>query len=65
MTKERVTRDDVRSIEIGHTAVFTLPTAKAVVSAQVTFSTLKRLEGLVFERVRIDEPLTVAYKRIK
>ena len=65
MKKDKVTRDDVRSIEVGQVGEFTLPDAVAVFNAQVTFSTMKRLYGLVFERVPMNEPLTIAYKRIK
>lgn len=65
MEKERVSRDDVRNIKIGCTAVFTLPDEKAVETARVQFSTIKRLEGYDFEKQQVDEPLTIAYKRIK
>lgn len=65
MICEKVSRDDVRAIKIGQTGVFTLPNAKAVESARVQFSTLKRLEDLDFERIETGEPLTIAYKRTK
>lgn len=65
MVTEKVTRDDIRSLKIGQTGVFTLPNPKAVESARVQFSTMKRLEGMVFERVDTGEPLTVAYKRVR
>ena len=65
MICEKVTRDDIRGIKIGQTGVFTLPNAKAVECARVQFATVKRLEGLAFERVDTGEPLTVAYKRVK
>lgn len=65
MNCERVSRDDVRAIRVGQTGVFTLPNAKAVESARVQFSTLKRLEDLDFERLDTGDPLTIAYKRIK
>jgi hypothetical protein len=45
--------------------VFVLPNEKAVESARVQFATLKRLEGLEFERVETGERLTIAYKRLK
>lgn len=61
----KVSRDDIRAIEVGKTGVFTLPNAKAVECARVQFATLKRLEGMDFERVEVNEPLTVAYKRLK
>lgn len=65
MTVERVTRDDIRAIEVGNIGVFTLPNAKAVESARVQFASLKRLEDMDFERMETGEKLTIAYKRIK
>lgn len=65
MICEKVSRDDVRNIEVGKTGVFTLPNAKAVEVARVQFATMKRLEDMEFERIDVDEPLTIAYKRIK
>ena len=65
MICENVTRDDIRAIKIGQTGIFTLPNAKAVESARVQFSTMKRLEDMDFERVETGEPLTIAYKRLK
>lgn len=61
----KVSREAIRAIEVGKTGVFTLPTAKAVEVARVQFATLKRLEGMEFERIDTGEPLTVAYKRLK
>ena len=65
MVREKVTRDDIRAIKVGETGFFVLPNAKAVESARVQFSTMKRLEGMDFERVETGEALTVAYKRLK
>jgi len=65
MVTDKVTRDDIRNLKVGQTGVFTLPNPKAVESARVQFSTMKRLEGLDFERVDTGEPLTLAYKRVK
>jgi len=65
MVTERVTRDDIRAISVGQMGVFVLPNEKAVESARVQFATLKRLEGLEFERVETCERLTIAYKRLK
>ena len=65
MVTERVTRDDIRAISVGQTGVFVLPNEKAVESARVQFATLKRLEGMEFERVETGERLTIAYKRVK
>ena len=65
MKKDRVTRDDVRAIEVGKVGEFTLPNQLAVYNALVTISTMRRLYGFVLERVETGKPLTIAYKRIK
>jgi hypothetical protein len=65
MICNKVSRDDIRAIEIGKMGVFVLPNAKAVESARVQFSTMKRLEDMDFERIETGEPLTIAYKRLK
>lgn len=65
MITEKVTRDDIRAIEVGKMGVFVLPNEKAVESARVQFSTMKRLEGMDFERIETGERLTIAYKRLK
>ena len=65
MVTERVTRNDIRAIAVGQMGVFVLPSEKAVESARVQFATLKRLEGMEFERVDTGERLTIAYKRVK
>ena len=65
MICEKVSRDDIRNIEIGKMGVFVLPNAKAVETARVQFSTMKRLEGMDFERIETGDPLTIAYKRLK
>ncbi len=65
MITEKVSRDDIRAIKIGEMGVFVLPNAKAVESARVQFSTMKRLEDMDFERIETGEALTIAYKRLK
>jgi hypothetical protein len=65
MRVERVSRDDIRAIEVGKIGVFALPNAKAVESAIVQFANMKRLEDMDFERVDTGEKLTIAYKRLK
>lgn len=65
MNLERLTREQVRAIKVGQTGVFTLPTLKAVESARVQVSQLKRFEGLEFERLFTDDPLTLIIKRVK
>ena len=65
MICDKVTRDNIRAIKVGEMGVFVLPNAKAVESARVQFSTMKRLEDMDFERVETGEVLTIAYKRLK
>jgi hypothetical protein len=65
MICNKVRRNDIRALRVGQTGIFTLPNPKAVESGRVQFSTLKRLEGMDFERVETGEALTIAYKRIK
>ena len=65
MICEKVGREDLRKIKIGETGIFTLPSYKAIESARVAVCQLKRLEGLEFERLRVNEPFTVGFKRIK
>lgn len=65
MICDKVTRNDIRAIKVGEMGVFVLPNAKAVESARVQFSTMKRLEDMDFERVETGEALTIAYKRLK
>ena len=65
MITDKVSRDDIRAIKVGEMGVFVLPNAKAVESARVQFSTMKRLEDMDFERVETGEALTIAYRRLK
>ena len=65
MICDKVSRDDIRNIAVGQMGVFVLPNAKAVETARVQFSTMKRLEDMDFERMETGEALTIAYKRIK
>jgi len=65
MIVERVSRDDIRAIEVGKIGIFALPNYKAVESARVQFANMKKLEDMDFERVDTGEPLTIAYKRLK
>lgn len=65
MIVERISRDDIRDMEIGKLYVWVLPNEKAKESARVQFQQMKKLENMDFERVETDEPLTLAYRRIK
>lgn len=65
MVAEKVGRNEWKSLKVGEIGIFTLPNAKAVEVARVSVSDVKRLEGMDFERVDTNEPLTLAYRRIK
>lgn len=65
MIVKKVTRQNIRAIGVGEIGIFCLPTAKAVESARVQFSMMKKLEDMDFERVSTNEELTIAYKRLK
>lgn len=65
MNCEKVGRSDWKQLKVGEIGIFTLPNAKAVESARVAVSQLKRLEGMDFERVACNDALTIAYMRTK
>ena len=65
MVAEKVGRNEWKSLKVGEIGIFTLPNAKAVEVTRVSVSDVKRLEGMDFERVETNEPLTLAYRRIK
>lgn len=65
MNCEKVGRSDWKQLKVGEIGIFTLPNAKAVESARVAVSQLKRLEGMDFERVACNDTLTIAYRRTK
>ena len=65
MVAEKVGRNEWKSLKVGEIGIFTLPNAKAVEVARVSVSDVKRLEEMDFERVETNEPLTLAYRRIK
>lgn len=65
MITQKVTRDEIRAIKVGQTGIFTLPTLKAVQSARVQFYTVGRFDGIEFEKVQTNDPLTIAFKRVK
>ena len=65
MVVEKVGRTEWKSLKVGEIGIFTLPNAKAVEVGRVAVSQLKRLEDMDFERVETNEPLTLAYRRIK
>ena len=65
MVVEKVGRTEWKSLKVGEIGIFTLPNAKAVEVGRVAVSQLKRLEDMDFERVETNEPLTLAYRRVK
>ena len=65
MKCNNVTRNMIRAIPIGMVGEFTLPSIKALKAARVQFSMMKKLDGLDFIREKTDEPLTIAYRRVK
>lgn len=65
MVVERVGRAEWKALKVGEIGIFTLPSQKAIDVARVSVSDVKRLEGMDFERIETNEPLTIAYKRLK
>ena len=65
MVKEKVGRNDWKSLKVGETGVFTLPDERAVESARVAAQDVKRVDHYEFERIKVAEPLTIAFRRTK
>ena len=65
MVKEKVGRNDWKSLKVGETGVFTLPDERAVESARVAAQDVKKFEHYEFERINVAEPLTIAFRRVK
>lgn len=65
MKLDKVGRNEWKNLKIGEIGIFTLPNAKAVEVARVAVSQVKKLEDMDFERVETNEPLTIAYKRLR
>ena len=65
MVKEKVGRNDWKSLKVGETGVFTLPDERAVASARVAAKDVKKYDHYEFERTKGAEPLTIAFKRTK
>ena len=65
MIKKRVGRSDWKKLKVGETGVFTLPDERAVESARVAAQDVKKYDHYEFERIKVAEPLTIAYKRTK
>lgn len=65
MIVEKVGRKQWTSLKVGETGVFTLPDERAVESARVAAQDVKKYEHYEFERIKVNDPLTIAFKRIK
>lgn len=65
MIKGKVGRNDWKQLKIGETGVYTLPDERAVESARVAAQDVKKYDHYEFERIKVAEPLTIAFKRIK
>ena len=65
MIKKKVGRSDWKSLKIGETGVFTLPNERAVESARVAAQDVKKFDHYEFERIKVAEPLTIAFRRTK
>ena len=65
MIKQRVGRSDWKKLKVGETGVFTLPDERAVESARVAAQDVTKYDHYEFERIKVAEPLTIAYKRTK
>ena len=65
MIAEKVGRKQWTSLKVGETGVFTLPNERAVESARVAAQDVKKYEHYEFERIKVNDPLTIAFKRIK
>lgn len=65
MISEKVGRKDWKQMKVGETRVYTLPDENAVECARVAAQDVQRLYGYEFERLKVNEPLTIGYKRLK
>ena len=65
MVAEKVGRAQWSALKVGETGVFTLPNERAVECARVACQDVKKFEGKEFERIKVNEPLTIAFKRTK
>ena len=65
MIKGKVGRSDWKQLKVGETGVYTLPDERAVESARVAAQDVKKYDHYEFERIKVAEPLTIAFKRIK
>lgn len=64
MICEKVGRNEWKQLGIGETGVYTLPNENALEAARVAAQDVKRLYNYEFERLKVNEPLTIAFKRL-
>lgn len=64
MICKKVGRNEWKSLKVGETGIYTLPSEKAVESARVAAQDVKRLEHYELERIKTNDPLTIAFKRL-
>ena len=64
MICEKVGRNEWKALKVGETGIFTLPSEKAVESARIAAQDVKRLEHYEFERIKTNDSLTIAFKRL-
>lgn len=64
MTKDKVTRNDLRNITPGKTEIFVLPSAKHCQSARTMASWLNRFEGIPFSTSIDCENRTISITRL-
>ena len=65
MNFERVGRKEWKALQVGETGIFTLPNQSAVENARVAAQDVKRLYGYELERLKTNDRLTIAFKRLK
>ena len=65
MICKRVGRKEWKDLKVGETGIFTLPNEKAVEAARSAAQAVKKLESYELERIRVKDPLTIAFKRIR
>ena len=64
MICEKVGREEWKQLAVGETGVYTLPNKNAFEAARIAVTHLRK-KGYEFERLKVNEPLTLAYKRLK
>ena len=60
-----ISGSDWKQLKVGETGVYTLPDERAVESARVAAQDVKKYDHYEFERIKVADPLTIAFKRTK